>query len=116
MASKAAVSETSPSSPPPRAFTQGVGTIFQFVGVTLFALSMFICCGSSLLSKDYATHTTLTSVGWHLAADAPDRPTYSAQRATTTSLMASIFFGMGLAGVGLGLQAQNRWAPPLAVA
>jgi hypothetical protein len=105
-----------PESPsPPRAFTQGVGTVFQFVGVTLFCLSMFICCASSLLSKDYATHTSLTTVGWHLPGDPPDRPTYSAQRATTTSLMAAIFFGMALAGVGLGLQAQNRWAPPSAV-
>jgi hypothetical protein len=90
---------------------QGVGTVFQFTGVILFVASMFICCGSSLLSKDTATHTNLTSIGWHFGSTAP---TYSAQRATTISLMGAICFGIALAAIGLGLQAQNRIAPWLA--
>jgi hypothetical protein len=104
-----------PSPPPPRAFTQGVGTVFQFVGVTLFLVMMFVCCASSLLSKDTATHTDLTRVGWHLPGDSPDHPSYSAQLATTLTVMLGVFFGMAVAGLGLGLQAQNRRAPVLAV-
>src|SRR5687767_12769376 len=38
-----------PQQPPPRAFTQGVGLVFQTVGVTLFLVMFFTCCGSSLL-------------------------------------------------------------------
>ena len=92
---------------------QGVGTIFQFTGVIFFVASMFVCCSSSLLSKETATHTKLSDVGWF--ADAQGLPAYSAQRAATVSLMSAIFFGMALAGIGLGLQAQNRIAPILAV-
>jgi hypothetical protein len=91
---------------PPRAFMQGVGTIFQFTGVIFFLTSMFVCCGSSLLSKDVAENSRLTTICWH---------SYSAQRAITVGLLASIFFGMALAGIGLGLQAQNHMAPLLAV-
>jgi len=104
-----------PTDPPPRAFTQGVGTVFQFVGVTLFLVMMFICCSSSLLSKETATHTDLTRIGWHLPSDAADHPTYSAQLATTLTVMLGVFFGMALAGLGLGLQAQNPRTPLLAV-
>src|SRR4051812_27411414 len=106
---------TQPNDPPPRAFTQGVGTVFQFVGVTLFLVMMFICCSSSLLSKEAATHTDLTRIGWHLPGDAPDHPTYSAQLATTLTVMLGVFFGMALAGFGLGFQAQNRKTPLFAV-
>src|SRR5437763_10657591 len=101
--------------PPPFAFTQGVGTVFQFVGVGLFLISMFICCCTSLLSKDAATHSGLTSVGWHRAIDPPDQPFYSAQRALTITLPASLVFGMALAALGLGLQAANRTAPGIAM-
>jgi len=87
---------------------QGVGTVFQFTGVIFFVASMFVCCSSSLLSKETATHTQLTNVGWGASSDGF---VYSAQRATTISLMSAIFFGMALAGIGLGLQAQNRIAP-----
>src|SRR6266480_3786315 len=99
---------------PPFAFTQGVGTVFQFVGVGLFLISMFICCCTSLLSKDAATHSGLTSIGWHRAIDPPDQPFYSAQRALTITLPASLVFGMALAALGLGLQAANRMAPGMA--
>src|SRR4051794_4410864 len=98
------IPQSSPPSspaPPPRAFAQGVGLVFQVTGVLLFLCSSFICCGSSLLSKDVATRTDLTRIGWHRAADAPDQPTYSAQRAITVSVFAAVFFGMALAGVGL---------------
>ena len=100
-----------PPNSPPKAFTQGVGTVFQFVGVTLFVISMFTCCCTSLLSKDAATHSGLTTIGWHRAADPPDQPTYSAQRALTITLPAAILYGMALAALGLGLQADSRRAP-----
>jgi Na+-transporting methylmalonyl-CoA/oxaloacetate decarboxylase gamma subunit len=105
--------------PPPRAFTQGVGLVFQFVGVVLFLVMFFICCGSSLLSKDWATRSELTRIGWGTASAAsrqsPAQPAYSAQRALTISVFAGVFFGMALAGAGLGMQAGSRVAAPGAV-
>lgn len=100
------------AAPPPRAFTQGVGTVFQVVGVLLFLAGMFVCCASGLVSKETATRTELTRVGWHLTRNVQNEPTYSAQRAITVSLLMAIFLGMALAAVGLGLQATNRRAPP----
>src|SRR5947209_14260300 len=97
--------------PPPRAFTQGVGTVFQFAGVTLFLLMMSVCCLSSLLGKDFAARAERTQVGWHLPGDKPDEPSYSYARAMTLSVVLGVFFGMALAGVGLGLQAQRRASP-----
>jgi hypothetical protein len=106
----------SPTSPPPRAFTQGVGLVFQFVGVLLFLVMFFICCGSSLLSKDWATRSELTHVGWGASAAAETHQVaYSAQRALTISVFAGVFFGMALAGAGLGMQAGSRVAAPGAV-
>jgi hypothetical protein len=100
-----------PATPPPHAFAQGVGTVFQFVGVTLFLISMFVCCATSLLSKDAATHSGLTTIGWHRAGDPVDQPTYSAQRALTIALPAALCYGMALAALGLGLQTESRSAP-----
>src|SRR5688572_14788777 len=97
---------------PARAFTQGVGTVFQFVGVLLFLGMMFVCCGSGLYYKAAADRRDLTQIGWRLPpqpADAP--PTYSAQQAITLSVTVGVFFGIALAGLGLGLQAQHRLAP-----
>lgn len=104
-----------PSAPttPPRAFTQGVGTVFQFVGVLMFMASMFVCCGSSLISKDAAQRHDLMQRGWTLGQDGP---VYSAQRAMSLSVTLAVFFGLALAGIGLGLQAQGRVAPYGAVA
>ncbi len=107
---------------PPRAFTQGVGTVFQVVGVLLFLLMMTICCGSGLLSPSVAEHTDLTQVGWGTWLDTADaahpvqRPVYSGQRAVTICVTCAVVFGMALAGLGLGLQAQNRAAPAGALA
>ena len=96
--------------PPPRAFTQGVGTLYQFVGVILFIASMLVCCGSSLFSKNVAERPDLMAVGW--SVNLPGGPVfYSAQRAITVSLLLAVFFGIALAGIGLGLQAQGRRAP-----
>ena len=95
------------SSPPPRAFTQGVGLLFQWVGVTLFLAAFFVCCASSLISRDRATQTDLTTFGWG---------PYTAQRAVTITLLCAVFFGMALAGLGLGLQAQSKRAPWMSVA
>src|SRR5439155_7454939 len=100
--------------PPPRAFSQGVGLVFQVVGGLLFFGSSLVCCGSSLLSKDTATRTDLTRIGWHFASDPADQPSYSAQKALTISVFAAVFFGLALAGVGLGLQAESRRAAPMA--
>jgi predicted membrane channel-forming protein YqfA (hemolysin III family) len=97
--------------PPPRAFAQGVGTVFQFVGVIFFLCSMFLCCGTSFLGKQTAMRSDLAKVGWHLAGDRADAPAYSAQRASAACMMAAVFFGLALAGIGLGLQAQSRRAP-----
>lgn len=99
---------------PPRAFTQGVGTVFQVAGVMLFLAMSSVCCGSSLLSKDWATNDRLTTIGWHLAGDVPGKPTYSAQRAVTISVFAGVFFGLALATSGLGMQAQHRRAATMA--
>jgi hypothetical protein len=81
--------------------------------MTLFLVAFFICCFSSLLSKETATQTELTRVGWHFGSD---EPVYSAQRAVTIVLLAAVFFGMALAGIGLGLQAQSRRSASMAVA
>jgi hypothetical protein len=102
--------------PPPRAFTQGVGLVFQFVGVVMFLVMFFTCCASSLLSKDWATRSPLTQIGWgrdEARGDVP--PVYSAQFALTISVFAGVFFGMALAGAGLGMQAGSRVAAPGAV-
>jgi lysylphosphatidylglycerol synthetase-like protein (DUF2156 family) len=84
--------------------------VYQAVGIALFLASFSVCCGSSLLSRDTATQTDLTTIGWNFSATTR----YSAQQAVTISLLLSVFFGMALAGLGLGLQAQNRRAPLLA--
>jgi hypothetical protein len=106
----APASHTPPAAPPPRAFTQGVGTVYQFVGVTLFVLSMCVCCGSSLLSKNVAQRSDLAAVGWTIPWPG-GQALYSAQRAITVSVLLAVFFGIALAGIGLGLQAQSRTAP-----
>jgi hypothetical protein len=115
------MSEAEPARPnkadaPPRAFTQGVGQVYQVVGVLLFLSMMFVCCGSSLLSKDWATRSDLTKIGWGQSANPNVAPRYSAQRALTISLFTGVFCGLALAGIGLGLQAEHRGAPWFAVA
>lgn len=96
-----------PPQPPPRAFTQGVGTVFQFTGVILFLGFFFGCCFSGLLSKDTATQSSLMTVGWR---------TYSAQRALSICVVVGVGLGLALASIGLGLQAQRRNSPAMAVA
>lgn len=105
-----------PLLPPPRAFTQGVGTVYQFAGVILFVGMMFICCGSALLSKEKAESRDLTTIGWHLAGDAPDRPAISAQRAIAVAVPTGVAMGLAVAAIGLGLQAQHRGSPYFATA
>jgi hypothetical protein len=84
-----------------------VGTVLQFVGVTLFLAMSLTCCGSGLLSREWATREELSQVGWHLGSGPPERPAYSAQRAITISIFCGVFFGVALAGIGLGLQAEH---------
>jgi lysylphosphatidylglycerol synthetase-like protein (DUF2156 family) len=109
------MSEQAPSESSPRAFTQGVGTVFQFVGVILFLTSMFVCCASGLLSREVATRSELNQIGWRFGRDTTAVPVYSAQQATTLCVMGGVLFGMALAGLGLGLQAQHRRAALIAV-
>jgi hypothetical protein len=98
-------SPTESAPPPPRAFAQGAGLVFQIVGGTLFLLAMFICCGSSLLNKDFATRADLSAIAWH---------GYSAPRAISIGLSAAVFFGLATAATGLGMQADYHHAPALA--
>ena len=102
---------SSESSPPPWAFTQGVGTVFQVAGVTLFIVTMGVCCLSSLLGKETAERQDLTHVGWRL----PGGHFYSAPRAMSVSVVVGLALGLGVASAGLGLQAVRRSAPPAAV-
>jgi hypothetical protein len=107
-----------PPLPPARAFAQGTGQVFQIAGVLLFLAAMFTCCGSSLLSKDTATDAHYRAIGWfssQAVGSVPNLPTYSAQRAIAISLTVAIVFGMALAGVGLGMQADSRHAAKWAV-
>jgi len=106
---------TSRPPPPPRAFTQGVGTLYQVCGVTFFVASILVCCGSSLFSKDVAERHDLTLIGWSVPLPG-GLYLYSAQRAIAVCVPVAVFFGMALAGIGLGLQAQGRLAPWGAVA
>lgn len=71
--------------------------VFQWTGVTFFLISFFICCSSALISRDHATR---------------ERPS---QPAIAVALPCAVFFGMALAAVGLGLQAQSRRAAPVGV-
>ena len=98
------------SPPPPRAFTQGVGTVFQFAGGILFIAMSVACCGSGLLGKETWKRDDLMKVGWHLPGDAADQPSYSAQRATSVALIGGIGLALAVAGLGLGLQATRRSA------
>jgi hypothetical protein len=98
-----------PADPPPRAFAQGVGTVFQGVGTTLFLMMLAVCCLSSLLSKGTAQRTDLAGVGWRLPGQDPTQPPlYSASIAVSLSVVFGMVLGMALAGSGLGLQAMRR--------
>jgi len=103
------------SPPPPRAFTQGVGTVFQFTGGILFIVMSLACCGSGLLGKETWKREDLMRVGWHLPGDGADQPSYSALRATSVSLIGGIGLALAVAGLGLGLQATRRSAGSVAV-
>ena len=100
---------TPPAPTPPRAFTQGVGTVFQVVGVLVFLTMMFSCCGSGLLSREWATQPHFSSDGLRLGPNQP--PVYSVGRAITICVFCGVFFGLACAAVGLGLQAEHRRAP-----
>ena len=95
--------------------------MFQFSGVMLFLVMMSVCCGSSFLSKNVAQRKDWEGVGWGRYTDIGDGPrpvaraVYSANRATAISVTVGCFLGIALAGLGLGLQAQNRRAPVGAV-
>src|SRR3954452_1347701 len=90
----------SKQSPPPRAFTQGVGTVFQFTGVLLFVGFMFVCCASSFLSKDVAERKDWTGIGWGQSTDTTDpahplpRAAYPANRAVAVCVAVGAFLGI----------------------
>lgn len=92
--------------PPPRAFTQGVGTVFQFTGVLMFLGFFFACCFSALLSKDTAMRSDWNTMGWG---------TYTGQQGLSIAMVVGVGLGLALASIGLGLQAQRRKSPTFAV-
>lgn len=94
--------------PPPRAFTQGVGTVYQLAGVLLFGVMMSVCCGSAFFSLDVASRPELAQIGWFADGDGPR---YSAQKATSVALAVAIGLGVTVASLGLGLQTMHRRAP-----
>ena len=103
---------TSPNSdPPPRAYSQVGGLLFQVVGVLVFLSTVFVWGTSSLLTNEWAARPELTQIGWHRAGDATTRPSYSARRALTLSVYAGILLGAALVGIGMALQAGRRAAP-----
>ncbi|CAN5517749.1 hypothetical protein BH10PLA1_BH10PLA1_17910 [soil metagenome] len=102
-----------PVEPPPRAFTQGVGTVYQFTGVLLFLSMMAVCCASGLMSMETAKRDDLVRIGWHLPL--PGSPLYSAQKAISVSLTLAVGWGVALATIGLGLQGQRRHSPTAAI-
>ena len=104
-----------PVAPPPRAFSQGVGTLFQTVGGLVFLAFTFFCCGSALTSKEWATNPARDKIGWG-AANNSARPLYSARDWTIATVAAGVILGLAAAGLGLGLQADKRRAALAAVA
>jgi hypothetical protein len=96
-----------PAAPPPRAFTQGVGTVYQFAGGALFMVMMFICCISGLFDRDWAIRPERAQVGWHLPWDERGEPTFSATMSITAWVFGGILFGLAIAGLGLGMQAEH---------
>src|SRR5687768_17123976 len=104
-----------PVAPPPRAFSQGVGTLFQTVGGLVFLAFTFFCCGSALTSKEWATNPARDKVGWGAAHNSA-RPLYSAREWTTATVAGGVILGLAAAGLGLGLQADKRRAALAAVA
>jgi hypothetical protein len=96
---------TPPPTPPPRAFSQGVGTLFQTAGVLMFLAFMFVCCGSALTSREWATRPGREQVGWKSPAG---RVVYSEKDWTTATVVGGVLLGFALAGIGLGLQADKR--------
>jgi|SRR5687768_3252363 len=97
--------------PPPRAFSQGAGTVFQTAGVTLFLVFTFVCCGSALRSKQWGTRPDREHVGWKSSGG---RMLYSEKDWTTATVFGGVLLGLGVAGIGLGLQADKRKAAAVA--
>jgi lysylphosphatidylglycerol synthetase-like protein (DUF2156 family) len=104
-----------PVAAPPRAFSQGVGTLFQTVGGLIFLVFTFFCCGSALTSKEWATHPAREKVGWG-SVSGSGRALYSAKDWMTATVAAGVILGLAAAGLGLGLQADKRRAAVAAVA
>jgi hypothetical protein len=104
-----------PVAAPPRAFSQGVGTLFQTVGGLIFLVFTFFCCGSALTSKEWATHPGREKIGWGAVAGS-DRAIYSTKDWMTATVAGGVILGLAAAGLGLGLQADKRRAAVAAVA
>jgi len=82
--------------------------VFQFAGVILFLAMSFACCGSGLLSREWATQDTFRTTGFR--TEPRGEPIYSVAQAITVCVFGGVFFGVALAAVGLGLQAEHRAA------
>ncbi len=103
-----------PAPPPPGAFPQGVGTVFQIVGVTLFLINFFVCCTGNWLFNGNATLARLGSSGWGTSDGA--KPIYSAQRAISLAAPVAVVAALAIAVAGLGLQARKPHSAPAATA
>jgi hypothetical protein len=90
--------------PPPRAFTQGVGTVFQVAGVFMFLALSTICCGSSVMGKE-GERPDLANIGWHIGG-----AVYSVPRAMSVGLIVGLALASAVAALGLGMQALHRSA------
>ena len=101
------------TAPPARAFSQGAGTVFQTVGATTFLIFTFFCCGSALTSKEWATRPDREHVGWRSSTG---QMFYSERDWSIATVFGGILFGLGVAGIGLGLQGDKRRPAALAPA
>jgi hypothetical protein len=78
----------------------------------MFLAFTFVCCGSALTSREWATRPGRAQVGWKSPSG---RVLYSEKDWTTATVVGGVLLGFGLAGIGLGLQADKRAAAIAAV-
>lgn len=94
--------------PPPRAFAQGVGILFQTVGCLLFMSTCCVCSTSFLWDPIRGQHET--------PADINATINDPARRGLVITIMAMSAGGAALAAFGLGMQSDRRKAVPAAMA
>lgn len=96
------------SAPPPRAFAQGVGILFQTVGCLLFLSTCCVCSSSFLWDPIPGAHEA--------PADFTETVSDPARRGLFTTIMSVSAGGAALAAFGLGLQSDRKRAASAATA